>query len=575
MRLNKIVSQIFEITAQLLEVLGENPFRIRAYENAARRIGSMSDDLADYLCSDTLTELPGIGKDLADKIKEIYETGSLKFYEDLKKKLPSGLIELLKLQGLGPKKVKLLYEKLGIVDIESLKKAAETGKLYALPGFGKKTQENILKSIEFYRSVSRQHLLGEAIKLANEFIGFLREGLGREISGAQIAGSLRRFKETVHDIDILVISEHPKNVMKRALDFPDKELVIGSGEKKSSLVAGGIQIDLRVFRKPEFGSALLYFTGSKAHNIKLRQLCQDKEWKLNEYGLFTKDNELIASKTEEDIYSALGLQFIPPEIREDIGEVELAAEHNLPRLVDVSDVKGDLHMHTMHSDGVNTISEMANAAKLLGYEYISITDHSRSLKVANGLSRDRLIAQLREIKRLRREINGIEIFTGIEVDILSDGSLDADKDLLSELDVVIAAIHTGFKLTKSAMTKRITKALSSGLVNIFAHPNGRLLNVRDSYEVDLQEVFKVALDNNVAMEINSSPKRLDLNAENARKAADMGIKIAINTDSHRTSQLENMKLGVHTARRGWLKKEDIINCMDVGKLKEFLCKAKL
>jgi len=569
-RLNQKVADIFSKTAQLLEITGANSFRVRAYENAARRIESMQEDLADFLCSDTLTSIEGIGKDLADKIKQIYETGTIDAYEQLKAKVPAGLIEILKLQGIGPKKVKALYETLKIDSIDKLEKAAKSGRLSELPGFGKKTQENILRSIEFYRQSSTRHLLGEAIEVAMAFKDYLREALGKRIKKIEVAGSVRRFKETVHDIDILVVARSGKEVMQACRDFPLNEAVLGIGDKKASFIANGIQIDVRVFPENEFGSALLYFTGSKEHNIKLRQLCQEKNWKLNEYGLFDADGKVIASKTEEEIYDKLSMQFIAPEIREGLDEINLALKNALPTFIDMEDIKGDLHMHTFYSDGVNSIEEMAHAGINLGYSYIAITDHSASLKVANGLDRKRLLQQIDEVRRVNEKLKPFRVFTGIEADILPDGSLDVEEDLIPYLDVVIGAVHTAFKMTKSEMTKRILKAIKTGHINILAHPKGRLLNVRDAYDVDLDEVFRAAIDYNVAMEINSSPKRLDLNAEDARRAVKAGLKIAIDTDSHSSAQLKQVLFGVHTARRGWIEAKDVINCMDLTDLEEFL-----
>jgi len=569
MNLNRKVAKIFEEIAKIYDFLGENPFRIRAYEKAALKISSLSEDLEKYVQEDSLQKIPGIGKDLAGKIKEIYETGTLKQYEELKSKVPQDVLMMLNIAGLGPKKVKILYEKKNIRNIAELEKAAREGKLRNLPGFGAKTEENILKGIKFLHKSAGRIAIGTIYPTALALKKYLEEI--PEIKKVDLVGSIRRFKETVHDIDILVVTSNAAKVMERFVSFPDVEDVISKGEKKSSVIISGVQVDLRVFDEKSYGAAMMYFTGSKEHNIRMRDFCLSKKLKLNEYGLY-KNEKRVAGKTEEEVYKYLGMQFIPPEIREDLGEIELALKKRLPKLVELSDVKGDLHLHTSYSDGDSKIEDMIKAAMKRGYKYIAITDHSPSLTVAKGMTEEKINKQLEEIERLRRKYKEIKILTGIEVDILADGTLDLKDEILEKLDVVIAAIHTRFKMPKEEMTKRIIKAISHPAVNILAHPTGRLIGEREEYEIDIEEVLKTAAKNKVAIEINSYPMRLDFNAENCRKAKKLGVLFAINTDSHSTDQLSYIEFGVKTARRGWLEKNNIINTLPYNELMKVLKK---
>jgi DNA polymerase (family 10) len=576
---NLEVAEIFRKIADILEIKGENPFRIRAYQKAAQNIEDLTSDLEDLARKDRLTELPGVGEDLALKIKEILKTGTLKQYEKLKKEIPQGLIEMLEIPGLGPKTVKLLFKELKIKNIATLKRMAKKGKLLGLPGIREKTVENILRGIALLEKGAERMPLHIAYSTANEIITGLK-GL-KEIKKISPAGSLRRMKETVRDIDILVTSTKPQLVMDKFTTLPLVKEIIGKGATKSSiLTTTGVQVDVRVVNQKSYGAALLYFTGSKLHNIKLRMMAQKKKWKINEYGLFStrggKGNRQIAGASEEEIYGKLKLSFIPAELREDSGEIEAALFGKLPHLIDYNDIKGDLHVHSNWSDGAYTLEQLALAAKKRGYEYIAITDHSQSLKVAGGLSVSDLKKQIKEIHklnkkfsnpRLRRETS-FTLLTGAEVDIKDDGSLDYPDFLLKELDIVICAIHTGFKQSKEKLTRRIIKAMQNKYSTFISHPSGRLMGTREAYELDYDEIFKVACDTNTFLEINAYPLRLDLTDVWARRAKEERVKIVIATDAHTLDQLDYIKYGVATARRGWLEKKDVVNTLPLKKLRE-------
>ena len=571
MVLNKKVAQIFYEIAQLLDLIGDNPFRLRAYERAAMRVESMPEDLEEYVLQDKLEELPGIGRDLAEKIKEVYRTGTLKQYEELKQKVPSGLLEMMSIPGLGPKKIKLIYDKLGITTMEELEKYAREGRLRSLSGFGPKTEENILKGIEFLKRSKGRLPLGQVLPLAIDLRRYIEEsGLVKRVD---VVGSIRRFKETVHDVDILVVTDSPREIMDRFVRYPEVEEIIAQGEKKSSIIASGVQVDLRVFDEECYGAALLYFTGSKEHNIRVRQVCIERGLKLNEYGLFQGERR-VAGASEQEVYSYLGMQWIPPEMREDQGEVEIALQGQLPVLIDLEDIKGDLHIHTVYSDGTDEIETIVKKAISLGYKYVAITDHSPSLAVAKGMTVEKVRRQAEEIARINRRYSKIRVLLGMEVDILADGTLDCPEDVLNCLDVVIAAVHSRFKMGREEMTNRIIKAISHPKVNILAHPTGRLLGERESYEVDMERVMRVAKEKGVAMELNASPRRLDINSEMCRMAKEMGVMVAINTDAHSHQQLDYMRFGVGTARRGWLEKKDVLNTLESDRLMGFLRKER-
>jgi DNA polymerase (family 10) len=562
---NKLIADIFREIAEILEIKGENHFRIRAYERAGQNIESLPEDIEAFMKEDKLTDIPGIGKDLEEKIKEIVSTGKLKYLDELKKGIPEGLLEILNVPGIGPKSAKLLYEKLGIEDIVMLERMAVAGKIRNLAGMGEKTEENILRGIEILKKGMERLDLETATDAAASFIARLKKL--KEVKAVKSAGSLRRMKETVRDIDILVSSKMPQKIMDVFTTLADVKDVIAKGPTKSSaLTKDNIQVDVRVVEDASYGAALMYFTGSKEHNIKLRQLAIKKGLKLNEYGLF-KGEKRIAGKTEEDMYKALGLSYIEPELREDRGELEASAQGALPDLIKVEDIKGDLHAHSTWSDGGSSIEEMVIKARELGYEYIAITDHSQGLKIAGGLNSHELDLKRKEIDGLNKKYKDIKVIFGSEVDIDSDGNLDYPDSVLKEMDIVVAAIHTGFKQSSPVLTKRIIKVCQNKYVHIIAHPTGRLWGSRYAYDIDFEEVFKAAKDTETALEINSFPQRLDLNDVNARMAKDAGVKIVINTDSHIAEHLYMMKFGVAVARRAWLEKKDVLNTAAFNRLK--------
>ena len=522
---NRLIAEIFRDIAQILEIKGENHFRIRAYERAGQSIDSFPDDIELLAKEDKLKDIPGIGKDLEEKMREIISTGRLKYLDELKKEIPEGLLQMLDVPGIGPKTAKVLYEKLDIQDIVMLERMAHAGKIRELPGMGEKTEENILAGIDIVKKGRERLDLKTAMDIAEGFVSELEKI--KEVKKADAAGSLRRMKETVRDIDILVSSKEPGKAMDAFTALDGVKDVLAKGPAKSSIRTNdNIQVDVRIVEAESYGAALMYFTGSKEHNIKLRQVAIKKGLKLNEYGIF-KGEKRIAGKTEEEMYKALGLSYIEPELREDRGEFEASAQGGLPDLVKLSDIKGDLHAHSTWSDGGSSIEEMVIKARGLGYEYIAITDHSQGLKIAGGLNRDELKIKRSEIAELSKKYKDIKILFGTEVDIDSSGNLDYPDDVLKDMDIVIGAIHAGFKQSKEAITKRIIKACENKYVHSVAHPTGRLWGSRDAYDIDFQEVFKAARYTNTALEINSFPQRLDLNDINARMAKDSGVKICL------------------------------------------------
>ena len=559
------ISDILRSIAQILELKNGNLFRIRAYERAAQIVES-TDNIAEIAKEDKLTDIPGIGQDLSSKIKEYLESGKIKFYEDLKKKIPVGLLELLNIPSLGPKTVKLFYEKLKIKDVASLEKSAKSGKLLELEGVKAKTVENILKGISLVKKGKERIDIASAWKIAD---GFLKElKVLKEVNKIAVAGSLRRMKETVRDVDILVTSKRPKKVMDTFCSCGDVRGVVAKGITKSSVLSKeGVQVDVRVVDSDSYGAALLYFTGSKNHNIKLRTLATRKGLKINEYGVFsTKSKKRLASKSEKEIYKLLNMQYIEPELREDTGEIEVALKGKLPKLIELKQVKGDLHVHSNYSDGGHTILEMAQASKARGYEYVAISDHSQGLRVAGGLTVSELKRKNKEIERINKKMKNFVVLFGTEAEIDSSGNIDYNREVLKGFDFVIAAIHSGFKQSKQQLTKRIIKACKNPNVDIIAHLTGRLWGTRDSYELDFEEVFKVAKDTNTILEINAFPNRLDLSDNLIRIAKDKGIKFVINTDAHTVQHLDYMKFGVAMARRGWLQKQDVLNTLSLEKL---------
>jgi len=564
------VAFIFYNIADILEIKGENFFKIRAYRKAAHTIENLSLEIDELAKDLRLQEIEGIGKALAEKIHEIINTGTCRYYEELKKDFPRGLVEMLKIPGLGAKKIKVIYDLLGISSIEELEKAARAHKLRTLPGMGVKTEQSILKGIQTLKGHGDRVLLAIAEPVANRIVAILSSI--REITNIGIAGSLRRKKEMVKDIDIVAATEKPDTVVKDILKLPIISHVIAQGLTKVSVMLNmGIQMDLRVVKPSEFYSALQHFTGSKEHNTKLRSIALKMGYKLNEYGIFEKEGEgVLLPKSEEELYSKFGMPYVIPELREDRGEIEAALQGSLPDVVKVEDIRGDLHVHSDFSDGVSSIESIAKKAKALGYEYIAITDHSKSLKIARGLDESRLREQLEIIKNINSRIKGIRILTGIEVDILIDGRLDFDDDILNELDVVIASIHSGFKQDQKTLTSRIVNACYNPYVNIIAHPTGRILGRREPYDVNMDLVLEAAAQTGTVLEINSSPDRLDLSDVYVQRAMEMGIKIAINTDAHNKEALTDIMYGVWVARRGWLTAAGIINTFSLEKLMEFL-----
>ncbi len=563
---NLELSRIFEQIARILKIKGENTFKIRAYEKITLVLENLPIDIETIYHQGGLKDIPGVGSAIAKKIEEFLTTGKLEYYEKLKETIPDGVVELIDILEVGPKTAKLLYEQLGVDNIEKLEKAVRQHQVKDLPGMGEKSETNILRGIELYKRRKERVLLGTALPLAEEIVENLRQL--KETNKINFAGSLRRKKETIGDIDILVTSQKPEKIMKTFTSLPQVREILAEGPTKSSVITKeDIHVDVRVVEPISFGAALQYFTGSKAHNVKLRELAVKRGLKINEYGVFDSETgQRITGEKEGEVYKILDLAFIPPELREYRGEIEAAQENKLPELIKYSQIRGDLHLHTKWSDGAHTIKQMAEAAKKMGYKYIAIADHSQSLKFARGLSEERLKEQIELIKKLNQELKDFTILSGIEVDIKSDGSLDFSDEILSKLDVVIAAIHSGFKQESKIITGRIIKAMQNKLVNIIAHPTGRLIGYRESYQVDINKMMDIAAETRTILEINACPERLDLNDVYCRMAKEKGVQLAIETDAHSINGLEFMNLGVDVARRGWLEEKDIINTLSLDKL---------
>lgn len=562
---NRAVAQRFALIADMLEVKGESIFRINAYRRAARAMEALTEDVAAVATRGALTEIPGIGTATADKIEEFLKTGTMKAYEELAASLPPGLTTLMSVPEVGPKTALLLYEQLRITSIDALEAAATAGRIRDLPRLGAKTEANILKGIAMLRRSGARRPLGVVLPVADALVARLRDVPGvKEIS---VAGSLRRMKETVGDIDILVTSQTPEAVMEAFAGAPEVEQVLARGPTRSSVVLDvGLQADVRVVEPAAFGAALQYFTGSKEHNVALRERAIRAGLKLNEYGVWrTADGTRVAGRTEAEVYKAVGVPWIPPEMREDQGETDAALAGTLPTLVELTDIRGDLHMHTRWSDGSETAAGMARAGRALGYEYICITDHSQSLKMAGGVTVAELRAHITEVRRLADRA-GLVVLIGAECDILADGALDYPDDVLADLDVVIISVHTRFKMTREAMTRRIVKAMESEHADILGHPSGRLLGQRDPYEIDIETIVDAAARTGTALEINGAPERLDLKDTHARLAKERGVRLVIGTDAHTGDHLHHMKFGVSVARRGWVEAKDVLNTLPVAKL---------
>jgi DNA polymerase (family 10) len=562
---NQEIARIFNEIADLLEIKGENPFRIRAYRRAAQNIEGLPKSVED-IPKEELLKVPGIGQDLAGKIEEYIKTGKMQAHAELKHEIPEGLLTLLSVPGLGPKTSKLLYEKLRIKGLDDLERLASDHKLAGLPGIKEKTEENILKGIEMLKRGKERQPIGRVLPIANDILEHLRKKA--PIFKIDLAGSLRRWKDTIKDIDILATSDNPKEVMRVFVHLPHVKDVLMQGPTKSTVIIHeDLQVDLRVVEKESYGAALAYFTGSKAHNIRLREMAMKRGLKINEYGIFRgKDEKKIGGEKEEDVYKILGLPYIPPELREDQGEIEAAQEGKLPRLVTAEDIKGDLHIHSKWSDGSHTFEQLVDAAKEYGYSYIAITDHSKGLGIARGLTGERLLEQKKEINAVNKKLKGFRIIHGAEVDIRSDGSLDISDNVLKELDIVVASIHSGFKQPRKQLTYRLVSAMKNPYVSIIAHPTGRLIGERDAYDVDMDEILTIAKKTGTAIEINAYPLRLDINDTYAKRAKEIGIPIVIATDTHVTNQFDYMRYGVSIARRGWLEKDDVLNTLAVDKL---------
>ena len=565
---NKALATIFHETADLLEIKGEDPFRIRSYRRAAEVVESLPYPIAEIVADQKkLLEIPGIGKGMAANLKEIFAEGKLKLHAELLESYRPTMLELLKIQGLGPKTIALLWDAFQVCDIEGVEKLARAGKIRELPRVGEKQEQKILKGIEDYRRISGRFHLDEADAVAQSLAKHLSAVAG--VEKITPAGSLRRGRETVGDLDILVTGKAAVNAKQRdaliekILLFPGILQVLAKGENKVSFkLRSGMQVDVRLLPPDSFGAAMQYFTGSKTHNVSLRQRALKMGFTLNEYGLTTLQGERrVAGKTEEEIYSKLGLDHIAPELRENCGEIEAAAEHRLPQLITEQDIQGDVHMHTVETDGRNTIEEMAEAARTRGYKYMAITDHSKNLAFANGLDDRRAEEHIKRIRTVGRKMNGIRVFAGIEVDILADGSLDLSDSVLEQMDVVIASVHSHFQQEPKQMTDRLLRAIENKNVSIVGHPTGRILLRRESYHFDMDAILNAAAKHRVAMEHNAYPDRLDLCDLHLRMARDRGVRIVINTDSHHTSHMEKIKYGVLQARRAWLTTKDVLNTL--------------
>jgi DNA polymerase (family 10) len=572
---NKEVAKILRETAQLLEIDGAIIGRYRSYEKVAELLYSLPDRIEDIAKDDKkLRELPGIGEGMAEHIREILKTGDYALRQKLLKKYPPTLLEVMQLQGLGPKKTAILWKKFKAATVADVEKLAREEKLRDLAGFGEKSEQNILKATQFFKKSTGRFRLDQASDEADRMSAYIREA-GDAVESITPAGSFRRGRETIGDLDLVVTlrpGQDKQNdvdaVAEHILKYPRIEETLAHGENKVSvLLENGMQVDVRLLQKNCFGAALLYFTGSKEHNVVLRGRANDMGWTLNEYALTTiKGGKVVAGKTEEEIYSKLKLAYIEPELRENTGEIEAAENGTLPNLLRLEDVRGDLQMHTTASDGRNSIEEMGEAAQKLGYEYIALTDHSKAVTVANGMDERRTLVQIKKIRAAQERVPGIRLLAGIEVDILKNGKLDLDDEVLAQLDVVVASVHSYMNLPREEMTERILAAIENPYAQIIAHPTGRLVMRREPFDYDMELILDAAAKNGVAMESNAYPDRLDLKDLHLRMAKQRGVKIVISTDSHATKHLNFMKYGVITARRGWIEKKDVLNALPLGEL---------
>ena len=572
---NKAIATLLYETADLLEIDGQDSFRVRSYRNAAEAIEALPQQIAGLIAEPKkILAIQGIGKGMLANLQMLFKDGRIEAHSELLKKYRPSMLELLKIQGLGPKTIALIWSAYQVSDLEGVEKLAREGKIRTLPRMGEKHETKLLKAIEDYRRIAGRFLLDTAEQLADKLVEHLLAVPG--IEKVTPAGSLRRGRETVGDLDILVTgpgcieTESRQALIEHLIQFPGLMEVIAQGDNKVSFRhRNGMQVDVRLLPPESFGAAMQYFTGSKAHNVALRQRALKMGFTLNEYSLATlEDNQPVARRTEEEIYARLKLDFIPPELRENQGEIEAAAAHALPALLELSHIRGDVHMHTVETDGRNTIEEMAEAAKERGYQYMAITDHSKNLAFANGLTDERALAHIAKIRAVEEHIKGIRIFTGIEVDILGDGSLDLSDSVLEQMDIVIASVHSQFNQDRATMTGRLLKAISNPNTSLIGHPTGRLLLRRDAYQFDLDAVLQAAAQHKVAMELNSYPDRLDLSDVHLRLAKQHGVKIVINTDSHHTSHMAKIHYGVTQAKRAWLTKDDVLNTLPPQKFAE-------
>ena len=564
---NSEIADAFEQLADLLEIEDANAFRVRAYRNAARTLRGYARSMAGLLeQGEDLAKLPDIGKDLAGKIKTMIDTGKLPILEEVKARTPAALSNLMLIKGLGPKRVKALYKELKIQSIDDLKRATRSGKIRELDGFGKKTEQLIKQGVENFDAAEQRTKLIIAEDFATALIDYLKQSEG--IKEITMAGSYRRCKETVGDLDILITAKKDSPVMDWFTDYDEVDEVVSKGKTRSSVrLRSGMQVDLRVVPQVSYGAALHYFTGSRAHNIAVRKLGVKKGYKINEYGVFKNDRR-IAGKTEAEVYKKVGLPYIPPELREDRGELNAAKKNKLPELITLEDVRGDLHCHTRATDGHHTLEQMVQAAAERGYEYLSFNDHSRHVTIAHGLNKKRLLEQIKAIDKLNEKIDDIVVLKSIELDILEDGSLDLPDNVLKQLDFTVCAVHYKFNLSRQQQTERILRAMDNPCFTILAHPTGRLINEREPYQIDLEKIIRAATDNGCFLELNAHPDRLDLTDDACQLAKEKGLKVAISTDAHSTSDLGFMRFGINQARRGWLEADDVINTRSLPALKK-------
>ena len=566
---NADIANIFDEIADYLEIEGDNPFRVRAYRNAARSVRGLGPELKDMVAQgEDLTRFPDIGKELAAKIAEYVTTGAVQALKKLQDKIPDEVRQILKLPGLGPKRVRILYHDLNIQSLAQLQQSARDGRIRSLPGFGQKTEAHILKAVQAHNDRQKRFKIADVVPYVESLIGYLRMVSG--VNSVVVAGSYRRSKETVGDVDILVAAARDTAVMDRFIAYDDVIDVLAKGTTKSSVVLrSGLQVDLRVVASESFGAALQYFTGSQSHNVAIRQMGRQRGLKINEYGVF-KFEEKVAGDNEASVYQALGLSWVPPELRENRGEIETAQADSLPKLVELADLKGDLHAHTDWSDGRSKLENMVQAAQDYGMEYLAITEHSDRLKIAGGLEPNRLLAQIDEIDRLNQELSNITLLKGIEVEILEDGRLDLADSILGRLDLVVGSIHSHFGLPLHQQTERLMRAMDHRYFSILAHPINRLINERPPIEVDMIKVIQKAKDRGCYLELNSNPRRLDLYDTYCQIAKAEGVLVAINSDAHSTNGFNHLRYGVGQARRGWLEKDDVVNTRPLPQLRKLL-----